>query len=128
MAQYRGKDEKNISYSLAFRRAASMGDFDQVKWLVEFGVTINLPGAESRRTALHLAVINDRINIAVFCLTLSLDRSLKDKDGKTAEDYVKPKSAMKKVFHFFNDLEEKGLPPVRPYLSDDIVGYLPGIK
>lgn len=86
------KDGESLpSLELALRRAASDGKIDIVYVLLNFigNVDVNQPGIGSGRTALHLAVIYNRLEVAKQLIKFGARKDIKDNiHQKTAENYA----------------------------------------
>jgi len=88
MPDYEGQDVKDINtantsgiYPIHF--AASRGDVDEVKILLDFGADANTRG-EYGLTPLHYAVMQGFVEIVEYLLVRGADPSLKNDDGDTA--------------------------------------------
>ncbi len=112
MAKYAVKNEKTPpDKNLAFRRAAAMGNLDDLKALLLLGVQINAQGAGSKKTALHHAVIANHFDVFVFLISIKADQSLRDEHKKTAMNYLKVGSPIDLAAkEFFKNKKAKAVP------------------
>ncbi len=74
---------------LALRRAAAANKINCIKILLKINnIDINGAGSESKKTALHIAIENDNVEIAQLLIAAQA-KILPDKQQKTPEDYAK---------------------------------------
>jgi len=80
--------ENNITHNL-LTFAVSKNKKDLCSILIKYNCNLNYQIPETGETFLHLIVKNDNIEIAKLLLSvpnINIDRSLKNKDGKTAKE------------------------------------------
>ncbi len=95
LKKYTNKDDKTpVEKNVAFRRAAAKGQLNDLKNLLLLGAQINDQGSDSQKTALHQAVIGNQFDILMFLLSIKADISIRDRNGKTAFEYVKNGSSL----------------------------------
>ena len=73
----------------ALMQACVQGHFKVAKFLVDQGLSINQIGKEKGATPLILAAWNGSYEVVKLLLYAGADKSIKDKDGKTAKDHAK---------------------------------------
>ena len=79
--------------------AAKEGHLEMLNLIIEFKGDINAVD-KNRRTALHLAVAGNQVNVVKRLLKIKeIDRSLKDIEDKAANEYALS-SEMKEIFGF----------------------------
>jgi len=71
------------------RRAAFEKNKSDITSFLSFGVDINAAGPESGKTALHIAVEKNDLELVLFLLQRNANMNLKDKENKTPKDYVR---------------------------------------
>ncbi len=71
------------------REAANNGNVDSLINLLKQNVDINSQGSDSKKTALHRAIINDRKDVIKILLEYNARVDIKDKSGKTAVQYYR---------------------------------------
>jgi ankyrin repeat protein/tetratricopeptide (TPR) repeat protein len=79
-----------------FVSLSSSGKIDRVKLFLEKGANINFQD-ETGNTALHLAVLNNKIPVVKYLLKKQADRTIKNKAGETPEDILIKKEKKKRT-------------------------------
>ncbi|MCF6768209.1 ankyrin repeat domain-containing protein [Thiotrichales bacterium 19S11-10] len=100
--------QRQQSLNENFLKSAVIGDFNQVKILLEQGADINTKN-DRDQTALHITLENNYFNIVELLLTNKADPTLKDKNGDTAlsitnsiliAEQIKVRPNQKALFYF----------------------------
>lgn len=108
---YEIKMYNSTDNGLELRRAAAAGDLEKVKELIQIDRNlINSQGPSTGKTALHQAFIAQKKNIAEYLLSFDNLINIKDKDGKTAYDYLKIKTTkeLRQALPFLRLLDRPG--------------------
>jgi hypothetical protein len=75
--------------NLAFRRAVAAGLVDIIALYQNVqGLDVNQQGSDTRRTAWHLAIINQRENVIPLLFSMGAKRNIRDKHDKYPIDYA----------------------------------------
>lgn len=74
----------------ALRRAASLGNIEDVKFLLDIGVNIDSQdqNPENKKTALHWAIINKHPEVIKYLLEKNARSDIADAKGNTALNYI----------------------------------------
>lgn len=92
-------DEKWNGSETALMLAATLGDIETMKKLIELGADINITSDKAlistmtypyRETALHYAARTRQMGAYDFLIKQGANRQLKNTDGKTAEQLLEP--------------------------------------
>ncbi|WP_338477023.1 ankyrin repeat domain-containing protein [Wolbachia endosymbiont (group A) of Nomada hirtipes] len=76
LVEYKDRDGRTQLYF-----AAEIGDLDKARFLLENGANIEAKNGEYQATALHAAVINNKLNVVQLLLGNGADIEAEDKDG-----------------------------------------------
>ncbi|CAF1411630.1 unnamed protein product [Adineta steineri] len=83
------KKYKVSNLGVGLRNAIYEGNIIDVKVLLEAGADINEQDVDSKKTALHWAVIKKHKDIISYLLEKSANTQIKDKDNRSSVDYAK---------------------------------------
>ncbi len=75
-------------YSLSFRKAAVTGNDGDIFLLSTFVNSLMNSQDDSKKTALHLAIENGKVNAAMILIVMGAAMDIKDSADKTAADYL----------------------------------------
>jgi len=87
----RGADINNPDGASLFQTAATSKNI--LEYLIKAGADVNLQNSGDKKTALMQAARNDNVTNIQVLLDADADKTLKDRDGKTAYDYAKDANA-----------------------------------